>query len=312
MNNLIQNIRTRCGISLDALVVLDAIARNNSFAAAAKELHRVPSSVTYAIQKLEANLDVTLFDRKGHRAHLTPAGDALLREGRDLLGMADSIERNIKRVETGWEAEFRIAVSDLIPYNKVLDLCEDFYRVAPETRLSLTTEVLAGSWDALISGRADLVLGATGNGPPGGGYTTHPLGESTFLFVVPPQHPLAKAPEPISSNTIRKYRAVAAADSSRSLPSMTVGILSGQNVLTVPDLEVKRQAQIRGIGVGYLPKHLIKEDIKAGRLVVKTTEDGINSFHDLSYAWRSKHQGKALAWFKDRLIHENKYDWFGG
>ena len=302
----------RQGINLDALVVLDAIARSNSFAAAAEELHRVPSSVTYAIQKLEASLDVTLFDRKGHRALLTPAGEALLREGRDLLGMADSIERNIKRVETGWEAEFRIAVSDLIPYEKVLDLCEDFYLVAPETRLSLTTEVLAGSWDALISGRADFALGAAGNGPSGGGYATHPLGDSTFLFVVSPRHPLARAPEPLSSNTIRKYRAVAAADSSRSLPSITVGILSGQNVLTVPDLEVKRQAQIRGIGVGYLPKHLIKDDIKSGRLVVKTTEDGINSLHGMYYAWKTKHQGKALAWFKDRLIHQEvDYDWFG-
>lgn len=302
----------RQGLNLDSLVVLDAIARSHSFAAAAEELHRVPSSVTYAIQKLESNLDVTLFDRKGHKAQLTPAGEALLIEGRHLLGMADSIERTIKRVETGWEAEFRIAVSDLLPYQKVLDLCDDFYQVAPDTRIKLTTEVLAGSWDALISGRADFVLGAAGEGPPGGGYSSHPLGEAEFVFVVSPDHPLAHQPEPLPSNDIRRYRAVAAADSSRSLPSLTYGLLSGQNVLTVPDLEVKRQAQLKGIGVGYLPRHLIKDDIKSGKLIVKSTEEGIGSSHQIHYVWRTKHRGKALAWFRRQLIEQShRYDWFG-
>ncbi len=41
-------------LSLDALLVLDAIERKGSFAAAAHELHRVPSAITYTVQKLEA------------------------------------------------------------------------------------------------------------------------------------------------------------------------------------------------------------------------------------------------------------------
>jgi len=60
-------------LSLDALLVLDAIARKGSFAAAAEELHRVPSAITYTVQKLEQDLDVQLFDRSGHRARLTRA-----------------------------------------------------------------------------------------------------------------------------------------------------------------------------------------------------------------------------------------------
>ncbi len=214
-------------LDLDALLVLDAIARRGSFAAAAEELHRVPSSVTYAIQKLEESLRVTLFDRKGHRARLTPAGEALLREGRDLLSMADGVVRNVQRIATGWEAELRIAVGDLIPYGKMLDLVEAFHRITPDTRLRLSTEVLGGTWDALVSGRADLVIGAPGDGPPGGSYARHPLGEVEFVFAVAPHHPLAAEPEPLSHDVIRKYRAVAAADSSRGLPPRTVGLLPG-------------------------------------------------------------------------------------
>ena len=298
-------------ISLDSLVILDAIARRGSFAAAAEELHRVPSSVTYVIQKLERSLEVVLFDRQGHRAHLTAAGEALLREGRDLLTMADGVERNVKRIATGWEAELRIAVGDLIPYGKVLDLCEAFYRIAPDTRLRLSTEVLGGTWDALVSGRADLVIGAPGDGPSGGGYALHPLGEVEFVFAVAPGHPLASEPEPLYPDLIRRYRVVAAADSSRGLPPRSVGLLPGQGVLTVPDLSIKQEAQKRGLGIGYLPRHLIEADIDAGHLLVKETEDGASSRHTLYYAWRSRHKGRGLAWFKEQLCgDERTIDWF--
>ncbi|HNB90291.1 MAG TPA: LysR family transcriptional regulator, partial [Plasticicumulans sp.] len=69
-------------LTLDALAVLDAIARRGSFAAAADELHRVPSAITYTVHKLEQDLDVQVFDRSGHRARLTPVGETLLAEGR--------------------------------------------------------------------------------------------------------------------------------------------------------------------------------------------------------------------------------------
>jgi len=301
----------RPGLNLDALLVLDSIARKASFAAAAEELHRVPSSVTYAIQKLEDSLGVKLFDRRGHRAQLTPAGAELLREGRELLAMADNVERNVKRVATGWEAELRIAVGDLIPRSRVLELCEAFYRVAPETRLRLSAEVLGGTWDALASGRVDFVIGAPGDAPGGVGYTLHTLGEVEFVFVVSPQHPLASEVEPLSNDLIRHHRAVAAADSSRRLAPRTVGLLPGQNVLTVPDMEMKRLAQVNGLGVGYMPRHLIEDDISESRLIVKATEDSLSTRHMLKYAWRSNHQGKALAWFKQKLCNpDSPYEWF--
>ncbi|RMD70854.1 MAG: LysR family transcriptional regulator [Gammaproteobacteria bacterium] len=294
-------------LDLDALLVLDAIARRGSFAAAAEELHRAPSSVTYAIKKLEEHLGVMLFDRRGQRARLTPAGEALLREGRDLLKLADDVARHVKRVATGWEAELRIAVGDVVPYGKVLELCGAFYQVAPDTRLRLSTEVLGGTWDALVAGRADLVLGAPGDAPSIGGYAMHPLGEVEFVFAVAPHHPLAREPEPLTRDLIRRYRAVAAADSSRELPPRTVGLLPGQQVLAVPDLHIKREAQKRGLGVGWLPRHLIARDIATGALIVKATEDGPSVRHAVYCAWCIRHQGKALAWFRERLCGEHPW-----
>ena len=80
-------------ISLEAIETLDAIDRGGSFAAAAEELFRVPSAITYTVQKLEQDLGVAIFDRSGHRAELTEAGKELLREGRQLLGTEGAVDR---------------------------------------------------------------------------------------------------------------------------------------------------------------------------------------------------------------------------
>ena len=77
-------------ITIEALKVLDVIDRRGSYAAAAEELNKVPSALSYVMQKLEEQLDVTLFQKQGRRAVLTPAGRHLLEQGRELL---NAIER---------------------------------------------------------------------------------------------------------------------------------------------------------------------------------------------------------------------------
>lgn len=287
-------------LTLDALAVFDAIERKGSFAAAADELHRVPSAVTYTVQKLEQDLGVKLFDRSGHRATLTEAGQELLREGRHMLRAACELECRIKRVATGWEAELRIAYDDVIPVERIFALAAEFYRKESGTRLRLQAEILGGCWDALMSGRADLVIGASGEGPPGGGYTTLPLGSVEFVFAVAPHHPLAKLPEPLKSEDILHHRSVSAADSSRNLPARTSGILSGQDVFTVHNMHAKLAAQRLGLGVGYLPRYLIAKDLAEGSLVIKRTME-TKTDTQLFIAWRSVKRGKALRWWLKRL-----------
>src|SRR5207253_2493375 len=71
-------------LSFEVLQALDAIDRTGTFASAAETLHRVPSSLSYLVQKLELDLGVKLFDRTGRRATLTHAGRVVVEEGRRL------------------------------------------------------------------------------------------------------------------------------------------------------------------------------------------------------------------------------------
>jgi len=287
-------------LTLDALQALDAIDRKGSFAAAAAELHRVPSALTYTVQKLEQDLDAVLFDRSGRRAQLTPAGEELMREGRRLLHAAGELECRVKRIATGWETELRIALDIVIPARQLFPTISEFYAEESGTRIRLAHEVLAGTWDALMSGRADLALGVSGEVPAGGGYAVRMLGYKDFVFAVAPQHPLANLPDPLTREQILAHRAIAVSDSSRSLAPRSVGLLSGQDVLTVPDLESKVAAQLAGLGCGYLPAHAAAPLIKAGKLVAKEVDE-VKPSGNLYYAWRSREKGKALRWFLQRL-----------
>ncbi len=286
-------------LSLEALEVLDAIARKGSFAAAAESLFRVPSAITYTVRKLEEDLGVSLFNRSGHRAELTSAGAELLNEGRNLLNAANELEQRVKRVANGVETELTIAVSDILDMRAIYPILEKFYAQNFGTRLKLLREVYGGSWDALLSGRADISLGAPGDAPPGSGYIARPIGTIQFHYAVAPQHPLAHLPDPLQNQDIIRYRAVSAADSSRNLAPRTSGILSGQDVLTVPDMAAKLQAQIAGLGAGYLPKRLAEQYAAEGSLVIKQVTEPkpeVTSF----LAWRSN-GGKAQHWLVREL-----------
>ena len=290
-------------LSIESLEVIDAIARKGSFAAAAESLFRVPSALTYTVRKLEEDLGLSLFDRSGHRAILTKAGEELIKEGRPLLEAAQVLESRVKRVATGIETDITIAISDLFSNTAILQALADFYLQDFGTRVKLTREVFGGSWDALITGRADISMGAPGDMPSGGGYATKLIGNLDFVFAVAPQHPLASLKEPLNSQNIIQYRAVAVADSSRNLPPRTTGILTGQDVLTVHNMESKLEAQIMGLGVGYVPKHLALRYAKAGKLIIKTVAESRN-IAPTYIAWRNnadKTSGKAQQWLLKRL-----------
>lgn len=287
-------------LSLDGLLVLDAIARKGSFAAAAEELHRVPSAITYTVQKLEQDLGVQLFDRSGHRARLTPAGEELLKDGRHLLRAAVDIECRVQRVAKGWETELRIAYDDVIPAARLSPLIADFYAQASGTRLRIGAEVLGGCWDALVSGRADLCIGAPGDPPPEAGYTVRPLGEVEWVFAVAPRHPLAQAPQPVSTAALAEHRAVIVADSSRNLPPRSSGLAASPDALSVSTIHAKTEALLAGVGVGFLPAHIAARPLAAGELVRLAVEEP-KSNSRLHLAWRPRDAGKALKWWVARL-----------
>ncbi|HEY0335036.1 MAG TPA: LysR family transcriptional regulator [Stenotrophomonas sp.] len=292
-------------ISLEALQILDAIDRRGSFAAAAKVLYKVPSTISYTVSRLEEDLGVQLFERAGPKATPTDAGRELLKEGRHLLRAAEELEVRVRRVASGWESEFGLGLDSLLPPDLLADDLQAFYAAADSTRLRLVAESLSGTWEALLDRRADLVV-AAGEGPSGGGYVVEPLGSVRFVFVVAPGHPLAGAAR-VSAVALGEHRAVAVADSARRLLPRTVGLQSAQDVLSVPDMRTKYGLQLAGLGCGFLPEPCARDAIARGALVAVPVEEP-KPDETFYLAWRTSEEGQALAWWLQRLRMPGKFD----
>ncbi|MDM0030967.1 LysR family transcriptional regulator [Variovorax sp. J22P271] len=294
----------------DALAMLQTVASTGSFAAAARSLNLVPSALSYRVRLIEDALDVLLFDRSGRQAQVTEAGVELLRESSRLLGEIDAVANRVKRIATGWEPMLTIAVDSVIARDPLLDLVSAFYALEPPTRLKLRDETLLGTIEALTSGEADLAVGAVLDAASlaftATGIRSRPLGQLFFVYAVAPHHPLARLPEPLSDEVLRQHRAVAAADSARAGPSMTVNLVGGQDVLTVPTMQAKLAAQLHGLGGGFLPEPMARPCIEAGHLVERKTER-VLPVATMHCAWRVRSAGspgRAMQWWLERFDNE--------
>jgi DNA-binding transcriptional LysR family regulator len=296
-------------LSFEVLEVLDAIDRTGTFTEAAGLLHRVPSSLTYLVQKLESDLGVKLFDRSGRRVKSTHTGRVVVEEGRRILFAAAQLESKAKRIEDGWEAELRICLDEILPFEAMWPYVHDFYKLDMDTHLRFSREVLGGTWDALITRRVDLIIGAAGDPPHLPHLVTRPIGSLRHVFAVAPDHPLASMPEPLSMDIVMRHRGAVISDTSRELEPRTVASSMSQSTIAVPTLLAKLGAQCEGLAVGTLPECLASVPIGEGRLVPKRVS-GMREETHCYLAWRDDESGRALQWWVEQLDSADLIDRF--
>lgn len=289
-------------LTIDALKALDAIDKKGSFAAAAESLFKVPSALTYTIKKLEQDIGVPLFDRSKQRAVLTPAGQLVLEQGRDILLATSRLYDAVKQLDSGWEREIRIARDTIVDGSPLLEVVKTFTSLQTNVDISLSVEALAGGWDALHSGRVDIVIGASGELPKGL-YQTHKIGSAKFVFAVAPHHPLAKLEQVIDGEMLLAYPSIVVSDSSQFLPSRDIGVFASKQVIRVNSMRAKLEAQAAGLGVGFVPVHLAEPYFKTGALIEKECSIPRPN-QDIFLAWRKGQDGRALDWFVDALCRQ--------
>lgn len=289
----------RNAITLDAIRVLEAIHQKGSFAAAAEALFKVPSAITYTMQKLESDLGVVIFDRSAKRAVLTPAGKLVLHEGAALLQATTRLEEKVHQLESGWEAKLTIAKDTIIPDHCLFDIIGRFCALDKQVEITVIEEVLGGGWDALHTKRADIAIGLTGELPKGQ-FSVHEMGSFEFVFAVAKGHPLADFVGLLEAQHINQFPTIIVADSSRTLPGRSAGLFDNKQSIRVSSMVSKIQAQVQGIGVGFLPLHLIKQQLANGELIAKACALPRPPVH-VYFATEKGKLGKALDWFSNEL-----------
>jgi len=291
-------------INIEILEILDAIDRRGSFAKAAEELNKATSALSYAIQKLEEQLSITVFQRQGRRSVLTPAGKVLLEDGRTILMATRQLAEKAREVATGWEPKLRIALESTADYSRFFSVLNNFLNEHESLEIDICESVLNGGWEALEQDRVDLIVGAPGPVPLQKGFRAVSLSQAPLIPVIAAHHPMARWAQDSQkiSEILPEIRRVVTHDTALTSVARNAGLSLGRRILYVQTMDQKIQAQLAGLGVGHLPQQRIQHYLDQGRLFPLAIPVTAN---ENFIAWKISHKGKALKALVDRLLHPN-------
>lgn len=256
-------------VTLEQWRCLVAVVEAGGYAQAAERLHKSQSSVTYAVQRLEAVLGVQAFEIRGRKALLTPTGEMLYRRARVLLDEAGGLERAARKLSAGWEAEISLAVEVLFPTWLILRCLDLFGTESPQTRIELYETVIAGGQEALMEGRVDLAL--TPHIPPG--FQGEPLMSIRFVPVAHPDHPLHRLGRTLTARDLRRHRHLVVRDTSTQRDK-TSRSFNSEMRWTVSNMATSIGAACRGYGFAWFPEEKIRAELAEGVLKPLPLRDG--------------------------------------
>ena len=256
------------GLTIHQLRCFDAVVSEGSFQAAAEKLRRSQPSVSSSIKNLETQLRISLLDRGGYRVMLTEAGRAFHERARVFLQDLEHLSNHAAQLAMGEESELRVVIGDLCPLADVLGLLRRFFDGCPATRLHLYFEAISGPWERLFDGEADLILHHIDR--------TDPRLESIDLFtvqlvpVVAPHFLRFPISRSITPEQMRGYVQCVIRDTARRPAPQSYYLIEGAQSWTVSDQLMKRELILQGMGWGHMPKYLIEQDLRDGRLLAIT------------------------------------------
>jgi len=289
-------------LTLDQLRVLDAIVRAGTFTAAARELHRATSALSYAVKNLEEALGVMVFDRSAHSATLTAEGQLVLEEARAVLERTARLEQLGLQLQGGWEPQVEAVLDGVLPLPPVMRAVRRFEELGAPTRILVRTEYLSGVVERFRAGHADLMASL---GVPDETHDATPLPDVEVVLVAAAGHPLTEGRQ--SRDELTRHVELRVADSAREAGisvANPVAALSPSTFL-LGDFHAKRVALLEGVGFGWLPRHLADAPLDEGTLAIVPFEQGFRlRFSAYLASRRDAPLGRAARAFVDALTAE--------
>jgi DNA-binding transcriptional LysR family regulator len=264
-------------ITLEQWRALIAVVDEGGYAQAATALNKSQSSVTYAVQKIEAMLDVKAFEIQGRKANLTPTGLFLYRRAKALLEDSSALERAARRLSAGWEAEIRIAAEILFPTWLLLDCLARFAQDSAHTRIELIESVLGGTTEALVLGQADIAI--VSSIPPG--FMGVPLMQPRLIPVASPDHPLHHLGRELSVRDLKAHRHVVIRESGTTRSTRAPTVETAQR-WTVSNAATSIAVMKKGYGFAWFAEEKIRDELREGSLKPLPMRGGGERFGQLS------------------------------
>ncbi|MES2339182.1 MAG: LysR family transcriptional regulator [Pseudomonadota bacterium] len=285
--------------TLDQLRVLVTVVEVGSFAGAARKLNRATSVISYTIANLEAQLGIRLFDRESTRKpQLTDAGRMVLGEARLVANGIDGLRAKTKGLLQGLESELHVVLDTFLPEDRVVDALTAFFDAYPTVSLHLSVETLGSVTQHILDRRAS--VGVSGPLDTVDGIERIAIGAVRLIPVAAASHPLALAGRnPPGAG--RAHIQLVLTDRSHMTEGREFAVMSSRT-WRLADVSSKHMLLKAGIGWGYMPEPMVREDVASGRLIQLDMPDAAPGDYALHAIHRSDTlPGPAAAWLIERL-----------
>ncbi|QYR20923.1 LysR family transcriptional regulator [Paenibacillus sp. sptzw28] len=111
-----------------------------SFTRAAEQLMVAQPAISKSIQKLEEELQLTLFDRSERTVTLTPEGRVLLRHARFILGAIEEASKEMEELRGLERGEIRIGLPSMFGSFYFPQIIKEFKKMYPALHISVVEE----------------------------------------------------------------------------------------------------------------------------------------------------------------------------
>jgi DNA-binding transcriptional LysR family regulator len=254
-------------MDLSQLEVFLTVARERRFSRAAQKLYRTQSAISQSIRKLEEEVGEPLFDRSSRDGLLTDAGRLLQEYAERLLNLRADAQEALAELKELHKGKLVIAANEFTALY-LLPLLAEFRRLHP--MIKITVNRALGSQIPGEVLRHGSELGVLSYDPQDPQLRSIVVYLDELIFVVPPNHPLAKQPQVsirqlgaesfVAHNVPSPYREKVLQAFKRHKTPLHMGV-------ELPTLQAIKLFVSTGNGVALVPEMSVEGELNRGELV---------------------------------------------
>lgn len=177
-------------MTLTELRYIVAVAQERHFGRAAERCLITQPALSLAIQKLEDELGVQIFERKRNDLVVTPLGEKIVQQAQRVLEETEQINLIAAQGKDQLKGTLRFGVIATVGPYILPELVSDLHKRAPEMPLEIEENLTANLSRMLKNGKLDVMMVALPFEEAG--ILTQALYDEPFKAVVPINHPWAK------------------------------------------------------------------------------------------------------------------------
>ena len=173
-------------MTLNELRFIVAVAQERNFRRAAEKAFISQPALSLAIQKLEEELGLKIFERGKNEVSLTPVGQAIVEQAQRVLEEAERIREIAAQGKNQLSTPLRLGIIHSVSPYLLPDLIPELKKLAPQMPLEVEENITANLEALLRNGKLDAILIALPFGDSG--ILTRPLYDEPFEVVVNIEH----------------------------------------------------------------------------------------------------------------------------